>query len=317
MSTGTTNTNVLVTGGAGFIGSHLVDALLLKGHIVTVLDDLSSGKQINLPQVCRLVIGDIRDPACVDWCMQGQDVVFHLAAFTSVPGSIEQPELCDGINILGSQTVLDSALTAGIKRFVFASTSAVYADYPDIPRSESSQPDPQSPYAKSKLEVEQILETSLRQHGLSYTAMRFFNVYGPRQEADSDYASVIPKFIASRKAKGTLTIFGDGSQTRDFVYVADVVEALVTAMESRENGIFNVGTAQAVSVLRLAEKLLELEGTDSSYNFADPRPGDAVSSTADISNTSSLLGWSHKWTLANGLAETIKWFDEYMRGSKV
>jgi UDP-glucose 4-epimerase len=165
--------------------------------------------------------------------------------------------------------------------------------------------------------MERLLERSLQQHGLSYAAMRFFNVYGPRQEADSDYASVIPKFIATRKVSGTLTVFGDGSQTRDFVYVADVAGALVTAMESRENGIFNVGTAHAVSVLDLAEKLVELVGSDGGYKFADPRPGDAMSSTADISHTSSLLGWSPKWKLADGLEETIKWFDEQMRGSQV
>jgi len=200
---------------------------------------------------------------------------------------------------------------------VFASTSAVYPDHPDIPWSESSEPDPQSPYAESKLEMERLLEQYRQSDGLSYAAMRFFNVYGPRQEAESDYASVIPKFIATRQERRELTIFGDGSQTRDFVYVADVAGALVKAMGSTENGIFNVGTAHAVTVLDLAQWIVELVGTEGGYNFAEPRLGDAMSSTADISRTTSVLGWTPQWELADGLRETLKWFDDKRSESKV
>ena len=300
--------NVLVTGGAGFIGSHLVEALTGKGHQITVLDDFSSGDPENLVEGCRLVTGDIRDAEAVESCVHGQEVVFHLAAFTSVSESIERPEACLDINVRGMRNLLDRAAAAGVRRVVFASTSAVYPEDWDVPMPEETPPEPKSPYAESKLEGERLLEELRVDRGVSYAALRFFNVYGARQDELSDYASVIPVLISSCLRNEAMTIFGDGTQTRDFVQVADVADAGLRAMESEACGIFNVGTSVPVSVLELADTIKELTGSDSERIFGPPRAGDARSSTADISRIAAELGWSPQWDLSTGLKETIRWF---------
>ena len=299
--------NILVTGGAGFIGSHVVEKLLSSGHQVTILDNLSTGKECNLSPESQLVMGDVRDGACVDRCVQGQDVVFHLAAYTSVPGSLEYPQVCLETNLEGTRNLLESSCRWGVRRVIFSSTSAVYPGHPDTPKSETTPPEPASPYAASKLEGEALLEWFHQHRGLSYVALRYFNVYGPRQDAESDYASVIPAFISMSQMGETLTIYGDGHQTRDFVYVDDVVQANLQAMESEVCGIFNVGTTYAVSILCLAKAVVGLMGSKSDYTFAEPRPGDVFALTADISLISSGLGWTPRWDLRSGLTRTIDW----------
>ena len=295
----------LVTGGAGFIGSHLVDALLGLGHQVMVLDDLSSGKRESLNRGCRLVEGDIRDRSSVNHCVAGKDVVFHLAAFTSLPESLEDPDSCYDINVSGTRNLVEQACLAGVSKFVFSSTSAVYPDYPDTPRSEDTPPDPQTPYAQSKLQGEALLQQFNRDERFSFVALRYFNVYGPRQDPHSQYAAVIPSFLSASRLQQTLTIYGSGRQTRDFVYVDDVVGANLAAMDSQACGVYNVGTSLPVSILSLAETIINLTGSSSGYAFAPPRRGDALSSTADISLALASLGWRPWWSLESGLAETI------------
>ena len=309
--------NILVSGGAGFIGSHLTQALLGMGHTVTVLDDLSTGSQGNLPAGCELVVGDIRDRSCVDRCTRGQEVIFHQAAFTSVPLSMDRPQLCWDINVNGTRTLVESACSAGVRRFVFASTSAVYPEEPDEPRSEACLPQPKSPYASSKLETESLLAEFQQKRGLSYAALRYFNVYGPRQDEASDYAAVIPIFVSGCLKDKILTIYGDGSQTRDFVYVSDVVEANLRAMESKMCGIFNVGTARAVPVYDLAQTIIHLTSSTVGWSYAPAREGDVLSSTADIGLITSRLGWMPRWTLEAGLKETIAWFQRRAETSRV
>jgi UDP-glucose 4-epimerase len=300
--------NILVTGGAGFIGSHLAETLLRLGHQVTVQDNLSTGKASNLAGRCSLIRGDIRDRDCVDRCVKGQNVVFHLAAYTSVPGSLVESPLCFETNVQGTLNLLESAARWGVGRIVFASTSALYPDLPDGPMGEHIPPDPQTPYAQSKLSGETLLQRFHRDRGLSYAALRFFNVYGPRQDAQSDYAAVIPIFFCRSLRGEPLIIYGDGSQTRDFVYVEDVVSALMRAMGSEVCGVFNVGTGYPVSVLTLAKMIISAVGSHSDYVFADPRPGDVASSTADISLISSQLGWTPQWSVRAGLERTAAWF---------
>ncbi len=300
--------NILVTGGAGFIGSHLVEALITLGHDVTVLDNLTTGDQGNLGGGCELVVGDIRDPSCVDQCVRGKDAVFHLAAFTSVPESMERPADCRDVNVRGTHNLIESASRHNVKRFIFSSSSAVYPDVPDTPRSEDTPAQPKSPYAESKLEGESLLQWFHQRMGISYAGLRYFNVYGPRQDAQSDYAAVIPIFISASGKNEALTVYGDGSQTRDFVYVTDVVRANLAALESHVCGIFNVGTSKAVSVHSLAKTIIGLMGSRSDYTFVPPRPGDVLSSTSDITRISSILGWNPEWELIPGLEETIKWF---------
>lgn len=300
--------NVLVTGGAGFIGRHLVEMLIGFGYNVTALDDLSNGNSENLISGCDLVVGDIRDSSCVEHCVAGKDLVFHLAAFTSVPGSMEEPDTCFDINVEGTRTLLEKSSAAGVKRFIFSSTSAVYPDTPDTPRAESTPPVPKSPYAQSKLECEDLLRKYHEEKGLSYTALRYFNVYGPQQDPCSDYAAVIPVFMSAALEQRSLTIHGDGQQTRDFVYVSDVADANLRAAESDVCSTFNVGTSCAVSVIYLAKKIISLTGSGSDYVFSPARPADALSSTADISLIDSSLGWAPKWELEAGLAEAIGWY---------
>lgn len=299
--------NILVTGGAGFIGSHLVDALVALGHQVAVLDDLSTGHEENLNPGCRLVRGDIRDRSCVESCATGKEIVFHLAAYTSVPGSMDHPQTCMEINVDGTRKLLESSVQSGVSRFIFSTTSAVYPEFPDTPKSEAAPVEATSPYAESKLRGESLLSEFHREKGLGYMALRYFNVYGPRQGAESDYASVIPAFINRCQRGEDLIIYGDGGQTRDFVYVADVVRANLLAMASQKVGIFNVGTSEAVSVLNLAETISHTMGSSSRYLFEAPRPGDVRSSTADISLISSQLDWRPQWGLKAGLEETIRW----------
>lgn len=299
---------VLVTGGAGFIGSHTAAGFSEDGHAVTVLDNLSSGEKGNLPPGCAFVQGDVRDYDLVEHQVRGHDIVIHLAAFTSVPESFERHAECFEVNVEGTLNVLEAAATQKVAKVVFASSSAVYAEEPNVPKTETMCPEPASPYAVSKLEGEHLLAWYHRRRGAQHVALRYFNVYGPRQDPNSDYAAVVPKFINRALAGTDLTIYGDGQQTRDFVYVDDVVRANILAAWAAASGVFNVGTGIATPVLALAHEIIALTGSRSSYCFGPRPPGDVLFSTADIQRISRGFGWMPRFSLHEGLSETLKWY---------
>jgi UDP-glucose 4-epimerase len=300
--------SALVTGGAGFIGSHVAGCFARRGYAVRVLDDLSSGERANCDPSWRLDEADVRDAAAVSESVAGADVVAHLAAFTSVPESFECHVECTRTNVVGTWNVLEACARHGVRKLVFASSSAVYAELPDAPKSEQDCPEPISPYAVSKLEGEHLLEIFRESRGLASVALRFFNVYGPRQPADSAYAAAVPIFMERGLRGETLTVYGDGHQTRDFVYVDDVAEAVVRAAESPRSGVFNVGTGQAVEVLELADAIAALTGGPAAHRFEPLRPGDVRSSTADVRRMGEALDWKPAWSLREGLAATLEWY---------
>jgi UDP-glucose 4-epimerase len=277
---------VLVTGGAGFIGSHLTDRLLFEGHHVTVLDDLSSGRAENLPRHQRLSlsIGDVADPKAVGSVIEGQDAVFHLAAVASVQASVENPLATNRSNLQGTIVVLEAARRAGVGRVIYASSAAVYGDTVDLPAKESARPRPLSPYAADKLAGEHYLAHYHQQGWLSGTALRFFNIFGPRQDPSSPYSGVISIFT-DRAARGEgIQIHGDGRQTRDFLFVSDLVEVLYDSLGwSREDepDVLNVGSAKQVSLLQLLEAIELIVGRPVTRVPQPARPGDIRHSLAD------------------------------------
>ncbi|MBW2273632.1 MAG: NAD-dependent epimerase/dehydratase family protein [Deltaproteobacteria bacterium] len=305
---------VLVTGGAGFIGSHVGECFMGQGFDVRVLDDLSTGFAHNCDPSWELLREDVRDPAAVAAAVAGCEAVVHLAAFTSVPESFECFADCYRVNVLGTYNVLRACADAGVRKLVFASSSAVYAELPDAPKSEADCPDPISPYAVSKLEGEHLLELFGEIHGVASVALRFFNVYGPRQPADSAYAAAVPIFMERGLRGEPLTVYGDGRQTRDFVFVGDVAEAVYEAARSDGTGVFNVGTGTEIQILELADLISELTGRAAEHRFEPLRPGDLRSSTADIGHMRAGLGWSSRRGLQDGLLETLKWYRERLGG---
>jgi len=307
---------VLVTGGAGFIGSHLVDRLVSESFEVVVLDDLSSGRIENLKHHLDngdivLVRGDVRNKDIVWKVVKGVDVVFHLAAVVSVPVSVENPVLVEGVNVGGTLNVLRACVDLGVKRFVFAGSCAVYGEGHGVPRCEDDVLDPISPYAVSKLAGEFYCRVFYRVYGLETVVLRYFNVYGPRQ-VYGPYSGVISIFINRLLRGEPPVIFGDGNQVRDFVFVEDVVEATLLAMFSKNavGGVFNVGSGRCTSVNELAKLLIELMGVDVEPVYSDPRPGDIRYSCADISRAKEVLGFEPKVSLKEGLLRTIEWFKE-------
>ncbi len=299
-----------MTGGAGFIGSHAAHRFEAEGWNVRVFDDLSTGSRENCSDSWDLVVGDVRDASAVTAAVRGANAVVHLAAFISVPESFERFDDCYRTNVRGTFHVLEACREHGVDKLAFASSSAVYAAEPDQARSENDCPDPISPYAVSKLEGEHLLEAFREQHGLRSVALRFFNVYGARQAADSAYAAAVPIFSERGLRGEALTIYGDGHQTRDFVYVADVAGSIFRAATGAENGIYNVGTGQPVSVLALADTIKSLTGSEAPHDFAPPRLGDVRSSTADIRAIADSLGWTPDHSLESGLRETLVWYRE-------
>jgi nucleoside-diphosphate-sugar epimerase len=301
---------VLVTGGAGFIGSHLARRLAEDGAVVTVLDNLSSGSIQNLEGVeCRLVEADILDERVVREAAQGVDLVFHLAAMVSVPLSIEDPVTCYDINLMGSLNVLRAANRAGARRVVLSSSCAVYGDQAGSIR-ENRSTSPMSPYAAAKWAMEvagQIFNSAYR---LPTVSLRYFNVYGPRQSPDSDYAAAIPTFMQAMLSGDPPTVFGDGHQTRDFVYVDDVVRANLLAGEapSAPGGIFNVGGGRAVSVLELVDQLKTLIPGAPATRFGPRRQGDIRYSQADLTLAMTGLGYRPTVDLPSGLQATLAWY---------
>ena len=298
---------VLVTGGAGFIGSHTAAAFLAAGWRVVVLDDLSSGRRDNVPAGARYARGDVRDTRDVRAAAEGCEVIVHLAAFTSVPESFERHAHCFDVNVQGTLTVLEAAREAGVERVVLASSSAIYPDGAVEALDEDETPQPSSPYGISKLEGEHLLE-GFGRRGLGWIALRYFNVYGPLQPADSAYAGVVPVFVERAVTKQPLPIHGTGEQTRDFVSVVDVARANYLAATASVTGIFNVGSGRRTSVLELADAVQAAAGLRVGREFFPARSGDAMSSLANIERAMRDLGWRAEVGLEEGLRGTLAWW---------
>ncbi len=307
---------VLVTGGAGFIGSHLVERLLGDGHAVRVLDNFSTGSRANLPFAERypaaleVIEGDIRDGATVAGAMAGVSVVFHQAAIRSVPRSIEDPLGANAHNVAGTLNVLQAARQAGVRRVVYASSSSVYGDRPDLPKREDQPPAPISPYAVSKTAGEQYAAVWSRLYGVQTVGLRYFNVFGPRQDPASEYAAVIPRFILWALRGERLQIHGDGDQSRDFTYVDNVVDANVLAgrVEGVGGEVFNVGCGARISLLDIVARLEGLLGRRLERQHTPARAGDVRHTLADIDKAKRLLGYSPVVGFDEGFRQTVAFF---------
>jgi len=285
----------LITGGAGFIGSHLGRRLLELGAAVVVLDDLSTGKVENVPAGAELVRRSILDEGAMAEAVGGCDWVFHEAAMVSVPQSVEEPERCFAINVTGTQRVLESARQAGVKRVVFASSSAVYGGDPSLPSRESDTPDPVSPYAASKLASEHLLRAYGSCFDLSTVSLRYFNVFGPGQSDDSGYAAAIAAFQKALRGGQTPVIYGDGKQTRDFVPVENVVHANLLAASAAEDlrgEAFNVGLGKRVNLLEVLDSMASILRVEVEPRFAEERAGDVRDSEASIVRAGEVLGYA-------------------------
>jgi nucleoside-diphosphate-sugar epimerase len=299
----------LVTGGGGFIGSHLVERLLRDDHEVRVLDNFSTGRRENildLPDV-ELIEGDVQSYERAHTAVRGCDVVFHQAALPSVPRSVQDPLTTNASNVTGTLNVLLSARDSDVQRVIFASSSSVYGANPALPKAEDLPVVPISPYAVSKLAGEGYCRSFWEVYGLETVALRYFNVFGPRQDPRSQYSAVIPKFITAFLSGAQPTVYGDGNQTRDFTYVGNVVDGTVRAMlaENVAGKTFNIACGEQVSVNRLLEELGRLTGVAVEPRYVDPRPGEVVHSHADISRAGRELGYRPTITLDEGLRLTI------------
>jgi len=307
----------LVTGGAGFIGSHIVRALLEQGDAVRVLDDFSSGKRENLEGLSHskndrrfeVLEGDMRDTSIVAQAVRGVEVIFHEAAFVSVPESMEKPQDCFDINVTGTSTMFEAARKAGVHRMVIASSAAVYGDSDALPLKEDTSLRPLSPYAVSKRVDEMYAALYTQSFGLEVAALRYFNVYGPRQRPDSMYAAAVPLFIRCLCDGKAVTVFGDGGQTRDLIFVGDVVRANLIASEhpAAAGKTFNICTGENTRILDLLDVLYILFPNSPRPVFAPPRAGDIYKSLGSPAYAGNTIGFKAQTSLADGLKETVHW----------
>jgi UDP-glucose 4-epimerase len=307
------NKHVLITGGGGFIGSNLVEELS-KNNKVSIIDNLSTGKRNNIQNFdVNFIKGSITDLNTLKMICKDVDYIFHLAALASVPRSVKEPKIVNEVNITGTVNVLIAAKDLNIKKVVFASSSAVYGDTPTLPKIETMQPNPLSPYAVSKLSGEYYCKVFYEVYGLPTSSLRFFNVYGPKQDPKSEYAAVIPKFIQQIQNNNPPLIYGDGKQSRDFTFVKDVVRAVINAAYSNEaNGqVINVAAGKRITIEDLAIKISKLMGKDLSPEFTDERPGDIKHSWADINKAKSIIDYEPRYSIDDGLTETINFFKKF------
>jgi len=295
----------VVTGGAGFIGSHLAEALLARGRRVRVVDNFATGRRSNLPAGVELVEGDVNDVA--GDAFRGADAVYHLAALPSVPRSVKQPLESHRATARGTLAALAAAEAAGVRRFIFASSSSVYGDTPVLPKHEGMPPRPRSPYAAAKLAGEFYAASWAGRGGLETVSLRFFNVYGPRQDPDSPYAAVVPLFLRQLRGGRRLTVYGDGGQTRDFTFVADVVDGLLRAGSASgvSGRVYNLAGGRPVSVLDLGRTLGRLCGQAAEFEFLPSRAGDVRDSFADVAAARRDLGFGAAVPLEEGLRRTL------------
>ncbi len=301
--------NYLVTGGAGFIGSHLVRALLKQGTNVRVLDNFSSGRQDNLKGLdVQIVQGDLRDASCVAEAVRGVNIIFHEAAFVSVPESMDKPQECFDVNVMGASILFEAACKAGVQRAVIASSAAVYGDSQAMPLAEDSALKQLSPYASSKRVNEMYGELYTHSFGLQVVALRYFNVYGPRQRPDSMYAAAVPIFIQRMLEDKPITIYGDGGQTRDLINVQDVVQANLLASQhpAAPGQVFNVCTGVETRLLDLLDVLYEIFPNVPKHVHAESRAGDIYRSVGSPRKAIDLLGFDPKVSLSQGLKEVVE-----------
>jgi len=308
-------TTTLVTGGGGFIGGHLTDRLLQLGHTVRVLDNFSTGRRDNLRHTLahiELIEGDLRDPDTVRRAMQGAEIVFHEGALPSVPRSVNDPRTTNAVNVEGTLNVLLAARDAGVRRVVVASSSSVYGDTPTLPKVETMPPQPRSPYAISKFAAEQYTCSFAPLYGLETVALRYFNVFGPRQDPTSQYAGVIARFCTAALRGQPYAIQGDGLQSRDFSYIENVVRANLLASTAPDvaGQVFNIACGERITLLGVIAILNRLVGREIPVEHGPARPGDVRHSLADIGKAKQLLGYAPDIDVAEGLKRTLAWYRE-------
>jgi UDP-glucose 4-epimerase len=305
---------VAVTGGAGFIGSHVAEELARRGYRVTIIDDLSTGKMENLETLSKnsnveFIKGSVTDLAAMRKIFTGALFVFHLAALPSVHRSVEDPLAAHEVNATGTLNVLIAARDAGVKKVVYSSSSSVYGDTPKLPKREDMVPRPLSPYAVSKAAGESYCQVFEQVFNLPTASLRYFNVYGPRQDPNSQYAAVIPSFIKRTRAGEPPVIYGDGKQTRDFTFVKDVVTANILAAETGASGVYNIGRGERVTLNELARIVIKLSGRELTPVYEAERPGDIKHSLADISRAKG-FGYHPEYDLAAGLKMVFEKFKD-------
>lgn len=312
--------SLLVTGGAGFIGSNITEALLVKGYRVVVLDDLSTGKMANILDLSaydnlKFIKGSILENGLLRSIIKSENIslISHQAAISSVSKSIADPVKTMETNVAGTTNLFHIAAEYGCKRIVFASSSSIYGDAPELPKRETMAFCPKSPYAMSKAAKEMLGSVFTGLYGIEIFGLRYFNVYGRRQDPASDYAAVIPKFIAKALDNEPIPIEGDGGQTRDFIYIDDVVKANLKALigDNISGTVFNVANGEQTSILELATTILEITGSKSEIVFKPARIGDIRDSVGDIEYAQKHLGYSRKFNIKKGLTETVAWYREH------
>jgi nucleoside-diphosphate-sugar epimerase len=306
----------LVTGGAGFIGSNIVEELVRRGERVRVLDNFCTGKRENIASFLgdiELIEGDLRNLDTVRQAVEGVDYTLHQGAIPSVPKSIDNPLDTDESNVRGTLNLLVVARDAGVKRVVCASSSAVYGDTPTLPKTEEMKPAPLSPYAVSKLAGEHYCQVFYQVYGLETVALRYFNIFGPRQDPTSQYAAVIPKFVTAMLRGERPVIYGDGEQSRDFSYVTNVVQAnlLAATIPGVGGQVFNIACSQGYNLLELVATINRILGTDITPVHTAPRVGDIKHSLADISKAGKMLGYQVEVEFEEGLRRLITWYEEH------
>ncbi len=308
------NKKVVITGGAGFIGSNLARFLSSENKTI-IIDDLSTGYLKNIQDLIDnnqidFVKGSITDFNFLKEQFKYVDYVFHVAAIPSVPRSIKDPIKSNQANINGTLNVLLAAKDNGVKKVIYSSSSSVYGDTPTLPKKEEMKPYPLSPYAVSKLAGEYYCDVFSNVYNLSTVSLRYFNVYGPRQDPTGDYAAVIPKFITRVTNDKSPIIYGDGTQSRDFSFIDDVVQANILAAESRASGVFNIAFGNRITINALAELIMEIIGKNLDIIYDNPRPGDILHSLADISKAKNHFNYKPEFDIKDGLKETVKWFQK-------
>ncbi|MGV8108458.1 SDR family oxidoreductase [Methanospirillum sp.] len=303
----------IVTGGAGFIGSHIVEELLLQSHEIVIYDDLFSGKMENIQgfisdERVSFVKGSVTDLPLLFKICEGADGIFHEGAIASVPRSIANPTATNEANVAGTLNVLLAARDCNVRKVLFASSSSVYGNTSTLPKDEDMTPNPLSPYAVSKLTGEHYMKVFSDVYGIQTLSLRYFNVFGPRQDPKSEYAAVIPRFITRILKHESPVIYGDGMQTRDFTFVKDVVQANIRAMESDAQGVYNVAYCQRTNLIELADVIMEITGISVPLKYEPNRVGDVRDSLASITRAKDAFGYTPAYTLKTGLLETIPWY---------